>query len=186
MPVIELDTERLLLRQWKDSDLPEFASLNSDPFVMNFFPEVLSRDASNAIAKKFRSLITERGWGFWATELKSNGNFIGFIGIHEHPTKFSFSPCTEIGWRLARPYWGKGYATEAATKVLEFSFVTLNLDEVVSFTAMQNTKSRAVMTRLGLTDTNQNFGHPDIPKTHPLSQHVLYKLTKAEWQESRS
>ncbi|MDH3449317.1 MAG: GNAT family N-acetyltransferase [Gammaproteobacteria bacterium] len=181
---MELETGRLLLRQWKDSDLPVFAALNSDPAVMKYFPILLSREASDAMAEKCRSLISERGWGFWATELKENNKFIGFVGLHEPKDTFPFAPSVEIGWRLLGNYWGKGYATEAATQALQFSFDTLDLHEVVSFTPASNSRSRSVMDRIGMINTCQNFKHPDLPKNHSLSEHVLYKITKNQWQKS--
>ena len=182
MNISELKTERLLLRQWVGQDLPVFAELNSDPEAMEFFPALLSREESSAVAEKCQSLISERGWGFWAVELKSSGEFIGFVGLHIPKSNLPFSPCVEIGWRLLKKYWGKGYATEAAQASLVYAFNTLNLNEVVSFTTVSNRRSRSVMQRLGLSNTHQNFEHPDLDKGHPLSEHVLYKITKQAWQ----
>mgnify|MGYP000042639662 CR=1 FL=1 len=183
MNISELKTERLLLRQWVDQDLSAFAELNSDPETMKFFPAVLSLEESNAMAEKCKSLISERGWGFWAVELKSSGEFIGLVGLHIPKPNFPFSPCVEIGWRLLKEHWGKGYAIEAAQESLVYAFNTLNLNEVVSFTTVSNRRSRSVMQRLGFSNTHQNFEHPDIEKDHLLSEHVLYKITKQEWQE---
>jgi len=179
---MELETERLLLRQWKESDLVVFQKLNSDPEVMEYFPATLSQEESDAVAQKCKEFISDRGWSFWAVELKSSNEFIGFVGLHEPDSKLPFTPCVEIGWRLLKSFWGKGYATEAAHKSLEYSFNELGLSEVVSFTTVSNLRSRAVMEKLGLKNSKQNFEHPDVPKEHPLSEHVLYKITKAEWQ----
>jgi ribosomal-protein-alanine N-acetyltransferase len=184
MKIAELETERLLLRQWREQDLPVFAELNSDLEVMEYFPKPLNREESDAIAQKCESLISERGWGFWATEIKDSGEFIGFVGLHKPKATLPFSPCVEIGWRLLKKYWGNGYASEAAREALKYSFEILCLNEVVSFTTVSNFRSQAVMERLGLHNTHQNFEHPDLPKGHALSKHVLYKITKSEWQEN--
>lgn len=182
MKVTELSTERLLMRQWKDQDLSAFAKLNSDSEVMEYFPNPLNREESDAMARKCKSLISERGWGFWAVEIKKSGEFAGFVGLHKPKATLPFSPCVEIGWRLLKNYWGYGYATEAAGEALKYSFEMLCLSEVVSFTTTSNCRSRAVMQRLGLRNTHQNFDHPDLPEGHPLSEHVLYKITRPEWQ----
>jgi len=186
MEVSELETSRLYLRQWREVDLPVFAELNSDPIVMEYFPTLLQREESDAMAEKCRQLIAERGWGFWATCLKHTENFIGFVGLHRPKPNLPFSPCVEIGWRLHKQFWGKGYATEAATQALSFAFEVLSLDDVVSFTAVPNHRSRSVMERLGMTDTHNNFAHPDIAANHPLSEHVLYKITRLEWQVNQT
>ena len=184
MQITELETDRLLLRQWKSQDFAAFAKLNSDPEVMEFFPNTLTSSESNAMSKKCQSLILQNGWGFWAAELKETNEFIGFIGIHKPKASLTFSPCTEIGWRLLREFWGNGYATEAGLEVLRFSFENLNLSNVVSFTNVSNYRSRLVMERLGLSNTKQNFEHPDITKGHFLSEFVLYRITKLEWQKN--
>ncbi len=184
MDIIELDTERLLLRQWDESDFPIFYRLNSDPAVMEYFPNTLSEEESNRVAKTIQNLISERGWGFWAVEEKGTGNFIGFVGLHIPKPELPFSPCVEVGWRLAKEYWGKGYATEAGKAALNFGFGELGLKEVYSFTSVDNTKSRAVMERLNMHNTNQNFEHPEVPKGNPLKEHVLYKITNTQWYKN--
>lgn len=176
--IIELQTERLTLRQWLKKDWPEFAGICADPVVMAYFPRTLSELESYKMAETISALISERGWGFWAAEEKSSGRFMGFVGLHIPKPEIPCSPCVEIGWRLAREFWGQGYATEAAEKVLKFAFEELNLAEVVSFTSVGNLKSRAVMERLQMLNTHQNFEHPSIPAGHPLREHVLYKITK--------
>jgi len=176
-----LETNRLLLRQWQESDFMPFAKLNADVEVRRYFPDVQTQENSIRDAKTCQSLIAEKGWGFWAVELKSTNEFIGFIGLHEPSADLPFSPCVEIGWRLSKQFWGHGYATEGAKEVLSYAFKVLNLDEVVSFTVLENTPSRAVMSRIGLSQCLENFNHPDIALDHPLSEHVLYKITKREW-----
>jgi RimJ/RimL family protein N-acetyltransferase len=178
--MIELETDRLLLRQWCDTDLEPFAALNADPKVMEFFPSVLTRAESDAAVQRVRSQIAERGWGFWATECKASGEFIGFIGLHA-PTDLPFSPCVEVGWRLGHRFWGKGYATEGARAALHALFHTINEDEVLSFTAVGNLRSRAVMTRLGMRDAGL-FDHPRVPEGSSLRRHCLYRLTAQEYR----
>jgi RimJ/RimL family protein N-acetyltransferase len=178
--LIEFETERLRLRQWLPSDRVPFAALNADPKVTAFFPSGLDRAASDALADRFESLIAERGWGFWATELKENSQFIGFVGLHALAPELPFFPGVEIGWRLAYRYWGKGYATEAARGCLRVGFEQLGLDEIVSFTTLRNTRSRAVMERLGMKEDIQ-FEHPKIPVGHPIRPHCLYRLARERW-----
>ena len=180
-----MKTKRLKLRQWRDDDLPAFARLNADPEVMRYFPAPLGEDASNHMARRCRDLIAKRGWGLWAVELKESKQFVGFVGLHEPGHDLPFSPCVEIGWRLARDFWGKGYATEAARRALRYAFERLALDEVVSFTAVGNLPSRAVMERLGFENTHHNFAHPAIALDDPLSEHVLYRLSERRWLEQR-
>lgn len=177
----ELQTKRLLMRQWRTTDYVEFAKLNADKEVMKFFPDVLTLSESNILANKIETSLHNNGWGLWAIELIENNCFIGFVGLHSPNDTFPFAPCVEIGWRLSRKYWGHGYATEAATEALNFGFNVLNLDEIVSFTTVTNTKSRALMQKLHMINTNQNFMHPSIDSSNPLCEHVLYKIHKAQW-----
>ena len=175
--VISLETDRLILRQWQDEDREPFAQMNADIEVMKYFPRCLSRLQSDAMLQRCRDLIAERGWGFWAVEQKATGQFIGLVGLHQLVDEFPFSPCVEVGWRLSRPYWGQGYATEAGRESLRFAFQTLQLPSVVSFTSLVNQPSQAVMQRLGMMDTQENFLHPKIEAGHWLSEHVLYRIS---------
>lgn len=177
----EISTERLLLRQWCDSDYLPFADLNADPTVMEFFPSVLTRAASDASADRIRVGIAERGWGLWAVEVKRWQRFIGFVGLNPVPEAIPGWPGVEIGWRLAKPHWGNGYATEAAEAVLGFAFKTIHLNEVVSFTAAINHRSRRVMERVGLAFV-EAFQHPHLPHDSPLKEHVLYRLAAGDWR----
>lgn len=174
--LIEFETDRLRLRQWNADDREPFAALNADPNVMEFFPSLLTRAESDALADRCESLIQERGWGFWAAELKESGEFIGFIGLHTPSPLLPFSPCVEIGWRIACKHWGKGLASEAARGALQVAFRSLSLEEVVSFTALNNRRSRAVMERLGMSESG-TFDHPQVPEDSPLRLHVLYRLS---------
>lgn len=176
LPPRTLHTARLQLRQWRAQDLPAFAVLNADPEVMRHFPALLSRAESDAIALRCQALIAERGWGgFWAVEERGSGAFVGMIGLHA-PAHLPFSPCVEVGWRLARAHWGKGYATEGAAAALRFAFEVLGLEEVVSFTSVHNTRSEAVMQRLGMRRDATTFLHPALPAGHRLAEHCLYRI----------
>lgn len=177
-----LETPRLRLRQWRDDDFAPFAALNADPQVMAHFPAPLDRAESDALATRCRALIAAQGWGFWATEIKTTGEFIGFVGLHRPLAELPFSPCVEIGWRLARPFWQQGYASEAARAAVHFAFNDLALDEVVAFTALGNQRSQAVMTRLGMRRAAATFEHPTVPAGHPLREHCLYRLARDDWQ----
>ncbi|MDZ4262354.1 MAG: GNAT family N-acetyltransferase [Pseudomonadota bacterium] len=181
--IMEIETERLRLRQWRASDFVTFAQINADPEVMKYFPRVMSMAESNEFARKLQALISDRGWGLWAVEERQSGVFIGFVGLHESPTELSFSPCIEIGWRLGTAHWGRGYAVEAARAALKHAFVDLGFAEVCSFTSAINYRSRAVMERINMVNTNQNFLYPSIPLGSPLSEHVLYKITKVLWKD---
>jgi len=178
---LELETERLLLRQWRPEDLGPFAVLNADPEVMEHFPEPLDRARSDAMAEWLQLGIAARGWGFWATEERASGAFVGFVGLSVPRAELPFSPCVEIGWRLARPFWGRGYATEAAQASLRVGFELLGLGEIVSFTTLGNLRSRAVMERLGMREDPQTFEHPSLPLGHPLREHCLYRMARQEW-----
>ncbi|MGE5827812.1 MAG: GNAT family N-acetyltransferase [Micromonosporaceae bacterium] len=177
-----LRTDRLILRRWRDSDRDPFAVLNADPEVMEHFPAPLSRADSDAIIDVIEARFDKLGYGQWAVEVAATGEFIGFTGLGVPRFPAHFTPAVEVGWRLARSAWGHGYASEAASRALTFGFDDLGLAEVVSFTAVGNTRSRAVMERLGMThDPADDFDHPSIPDGSPLKRHVLYRLTRQRW-----
>ncbi len=164
-------TERLILRQWNDEDLLPFSQMCEDKDVMEFFPKLLTVEESYAMGEKIRSLIAERGWRFWAVEIPGHSKFIGFVGLHIPKASMPFSPCVEIGWRLAKRYWGRGYATEAAKESLRYAFTHLGLDEVVL----------SLPRKIGMAYTS-NFEHPDLEPSDPLCEHVLYKISKDQWE----
>jgi|SRR3990167_3398796 len=180
-----LKTQRLILRPWREEDLEPFAQLNADPRVMEYFPSVLSREASDQVAKKLQAKFEERGWGLWAVSVPGVAEFIGFIGLNtvdKATFPAHFTPAVEVGWRLAFDYWGKGFATEGAIASLKYGFETLQLKEIVSFTAVQNARSRAVMGKIGMQrDPKDDFDHPKLPEGHWLKKHVLYRLVAGKW-----
>lgn len=179
--ITELSTPRLILRQWQAQDRDVFARMNADAEVMKFYPALLTEQKSDALADRIEQLIVDQGWGLWALEEKASQQFIGFTGLHHPDASLPCAPCVEIGWRLDRQSWGKGYATEAAQAALTFAFKQLACPEVYSFASVANKKSQAVMQRLGMHNTAQNFEHPEIPQGHVLREHVLYCLSKQEW-----
>jgi len=176
--VTELRNERLLLRQWRDEDRAPFAALNADPVVMEHFPSTMTREASDAFVDFNVAALAERGWGLWAVEVADTEAFIGFVGLNEPRFEAHFMPAVEIGWRLARDAWGDGYATEAARSALAYAFDELGLDDVVSFTTVENHRSRRVMERIGMThDPADDFDHPRVTEER-LRRHVLYRLSR--------
>jgi RimJ/RimL family protein N-acetyltransferase len=183
----DLTTDRLLLRQWKDSDYEPFAALNADPAVMEHFPSVMTRAESDTMVDRISAALDERGFGFWAVEVRETGQFIGMTGLSVPSFEAPFkTPCVEIGWRLAKDAWGNGYATEAARASLAYGFGEAGLDEVISFTATTNKPSQRVMERIGMThDEADDFDHPRLPDGHPLQRHVLYRITRAQWEAAQ-
>lgn len=179
--VLTLRTARLVLRPWRDEDLEPFAALNADPCVMRHFAKTLGRAESDAQAERIRNAMASCGWGFWAVECRGVAPFLGFTGLSVPSFDAPFTPCVEIGWRLARAYWGQGYAGEAARAALDYGFEILGLREIVAFTARSNERSIAVMRRLGMTnDPADDFLHPLLPEGHPVRPHVLFRITAGQ------
>jgi ribosomal-protein-alanine N-acetyltransferase len=177
--VDELLTERLRLRRWRPSDRDPFAALNADPEVMEHFPAPLPRAESDALIDAIEAGFEARGFGLWAVEARASGALLGFTGLSVPSFDAPFTPAVEIGWRLAREAWGRGYATEAARAAAALGFDALGLAEIVSFTAVANARSRAVMERLGMTrDPADDFDHPRVAAGDPLRRHVLYRLRR--------
>lgn len=180
---ITLETDYLLLRPWQPDDLPDFARLNADPEVMACFPAPLNRVRSDELAQRLADELLQRGWGIWALELKQEQRFIGFTGI-QPSSDFPFPDSVEIGWRLARDCWGRGLASEAARAALEYGFGSLQLPEIIAFTSVRNTRSRRLMERLGMRDSAENFLHPRLDPASPLAEHALYRLSRAQFEQS--
>ena len=171
-----LETERIRLRRWREADREPFAALNADPLVMEHFPGPLTREESDAMIARIEAGIEERGFGFLAAEERQTGAFLGFIGLSSPRFEAPFTPCVEIGWRLARSGWGRGLATEGARAALAWGFEELGLDEIVAFTVPENVRSRRVMEKLGMThDPGDDFEHPSFPDGDGLRRCVLYR-----------
>lgn len=175
------------MRPWLQSDLAPFAAINSDPRVMEYMPKLLTRDESDRMVTKVREGFDNNGFGLWAVEVQGGAPFIGFVGLSIPSFQTHFTPCVEVGWRLAREHWGNGYATEAGRKALKLGFEEFDLNEIVSFTTVANWRSRAVMERLGLShDPADDFDHPTLSPDHPIYPHVLYRISKADWKKAAS
>jgi RimJ/RimL family protein N-acetyltransferase len=172
-----LETDRLRLRDWRSSDREPFAKINADPRVMEFFPQCLTREESDAMVDRIEAHFRSKGFGLYAAELRADSRFIGYIGLHTATFEAHFMPCVEIGWRLASDVWVQGLATEGAAAVIRHAFETLGLAEIVSFTVPANQRSIRVMEKIGMTrDAAGDFEHPNLPIGHPLRHHVLYSL----------
>jgi RimJ/RimL family protein N-acetyltransferase len=181
----ELRTSRLVLRRWRDTDRAPFAALNADPVVMEHFPAPLRREESDDLADRIAAGLDERGWGLWAVEIPGTVAFAGFIGLNPATFDAPFTPAVEVGWRLARAHWGRGYASEGASAALSFGFDALALEEIVSFTTHGNTRSRRVMERVGMRrDPADDFDNPNVPNCDALRPHVLYRLDRASWERN--
>jgi RimJ/RimL family protein N-acetyltransferase len=177
----QLRTARLLLRRWREIDHAPFAALNADPMVMEYFPGRLTRTESDDLIARFEAGFATRGYGLWALEVRATGEFVGFTGLSVPSFTAHFTPAVEVGWRLARSAWGKGYATEAGLAAVAVGFADAGLDEIVSFTSTTNSRSRAVMERIGMThDPADDFDHPELDETDPLRPHVLYRMSAAD------
>ncbi|HQR21646.1 MAG TPA: GNAT family N-acetyltransferase [Burkholderiaceae bacterium] len=179
MDAIVLRGPRVLLRGWQPVDSGPFAALNADPVAMEFFPAPLSPAESDAMITRLQGGLETRGWGLWCLDI--DGDCAGFVGLARPAFDAPFTPCVEVGWRMATRYWGHGYATEAARLALEFGFRQLGLTEIVSFTTAGNWRSRRVMERLGMRrDPADDFDHPRIAVGHPLRPHVLYRIKSTQ------
>jgi RimJ/RimL family protein N-acetyltransferase len=186
LPGPQLRTERLLLRRWTDADREPFARLNADPEVARYLSGPMRRADSDALVDRIEAGFETNRFGLWAVEVTATREFVGFTGLSRPRFQAHFMPAVEVGWRLARPAWGHGYATEAARAALEYGFGPAALDEIVSFTTRTNARSRAVMDRLGMVhDETDDFDHPTLAKSDPLRPHVLYRLQRDRWLSTR-
>lgn len=179
--VPEVAGERLRLRAWREADLAPFAEMNADPQVASWLSGPLTRAESDAFVERIQEHMRQHGFGFWALELPGVADFAGYVGFAVPNFEADFMPCVEIGWRLCPAYWGHGYVTEAARGCLGFAFRRVGLSELLSFTAIGNQRSRAVMERIGMRESRE-FDHPKLDVTHPLRRHVIYRLAATEWE----
>jgi ribosomal-protein-alanine N-acetyltransferase len=178
-----LRTERLVLRPWRDEDLEPFAALNGDPRVMEHFPAPLTRAQSDEMAGRIRLRMADQGYGLWAVEVLGAAGFIGFVGLMIPTFEAHFTPCVEVGWRFAHAHWGHGFAGEGASAALTHAFGPLGLTEVVAMTVPANLRSRRVMEKLGMhRSESDDFDHPKLIEGHALRRHVLYRVTRADWE----
>lgn len=181
MPAFVIRTPRLILRPWRETDFAPYAALNADPEVRRYWPATLSREESDAQADAFQMHIDEHGFGFWAAEVPGVAPFIGFIGLLHIGSELPFGPAVEAGWRLARAYWGYGFATEGARAALADGFGRLGLAEIVAYAVAINAPSRRVMERIGMThDPADDFEREDRKLDDPLRRHVVYRKQRGE------
>lgn len=174
---MRLITDRLILRSWRDSDREPSAAINGDPEVMRYFPSLQDTAVTNASVDKRMAHDEKHGFCFWAAELRENNKFIGFIGMEHVHEDIPYAGSVEIGWRLAKDYWGQGLAPEGAKACLAYAFSTLDLSHVVSFTSENNQPSRRVMEKIGMVHEPKNdFDHPGVPDDSPVKPHVLYRI----------
>lgn len=182
---LTLQTRRLRLREWRAEDLDAFAAINADPLVMKHYPATLTRAESDKLAERIQSHFQEHGYGLWAVEIVDVVAFAGFVGLHHPRYEAHFTPCVEIGWRIAAEHWNQGYATEAARAAMDFG--AARFDEIVSFTSTGNMASRRVMEKLGMTyDPKDDFDHPLLSTDHRLCRHVLYRMSQTRWNNLNS
>ena len=182
-----LETERLLLRRWRERDRDALAALNADPEVMEHLPGTLTPEESGQLLRRIDRQFEEFGFGLWAVDIKWAKKFIGFCGLAVPTFQTHFTPAVEIGWRFAKDQWGSGYASEAAKAVLDFGFEKVDLEQILSWTIPANQRSQRVMQRLGMKRaTELDFDHPRLLHDDRLRRHIVYRITRAEWSESQS
>ena len=181
---MSIETERLLLRKWTETDSEAFAKINTDPDVTRYFPAVYTRERSDEMMRLCNAEIDVYGFSFWAVERKDTNSLIGFVGLHNFDDELDFCPCVEVGWRLAQSEWGKGYATETAKESLRLGFTDFDLDVIYSFTTLSNMRSRTVMQKIGMVNTGNNFDYPRVPVESGLQEYCLYKISKKDWSKS--
>jgi ribosomal-protein-alanine N-acetyltransferase len=175
-----LRTPRLLLRPWRPEDLEPCAAMNAEPAVVEHLPRPYSPTQSAGFILAMQRSFSDLRYGLWVLELVDEAPFIGCAGLLEVRDELPFAPAVELGWRLARPWWGRGLATEAATAAVAYAFEDLGLDALVAYTARRNERSRRLMERLGMRrDPAEDFLHPAVGRSDPLAPHVLYRLEAA-------
>jgi RimJ/RimL family protein N-acetyltransferase len=171
-----IETDRLILRAFIETDREPWAAMNADPEVMRHFPATLSRAEADAVIERVNGKIAATGVGFWALERKADGLFLGFAGLnriaHDYLPIFGL---WEVGWRLRREAWGQGYASEAGAAALAHGFGPMRLERILAYTAQTNKPSEAVMQRLGMRRAaDMDFDHPLVPEGNPIRRHIVY------------
>ena len=178
-------SDRLGFRNWNESDLLPFTGLNSDPEVMEHFPKLLSLHETKEFIDRLHHHYLKFGHNYFATEIRETGEFIGFIGLvyQDYPSKFT--PAVDIGWRLKKSAWNKGFATEGAKRCLEFGFEQLKLEKIISTCTAKNTQSERVMNKIGMTKIG-SFKHPKLREYPNYENCICYQITKNEWIKKKS
>ena len=182
MPGMIIGTPRLLMRRWQEGDLAPFAALCADPEVMRHFRSPLTPEESDALVRRIEAHFDAHGFGLWALERRADRRFLGFTGLLTVDFASPIAGEVEIGWRLARAFWGQGYAGEAARAALDFGFAQLGLARIVSMTVEANARSWRLMERLGMARAAElDFDHPRLPEDHALRPHIVYAIDVARW-----
>ncbi len=176
-------SERLGFRNWTQEDLPEFAKINADPDVMEHFPKPMTEEGTAAYIDRLINHYATNGFNYFATEVLESGEFIGFIGLAYQDYQSDFTPAVDIGWRLKKRAWGKGYATEGAKKCLEWAFNELNLENIISTCTEKNAKSENVMKKIGMKKIGE-FNHPKLKDYPEYEQCLCYGISKSQWQQN--
>ena len=179
---MNIETARLILRPWTDRDRRPFAEMSADPAVMEHLLPLAGREGSDRWIDRQMAHLAEHGFCFWALEAKEDGAFVGAVGLLRVGYEAHFTPAVEVGWRVSRTFWGRGYAPEAAAASIRFGFEAMGLPEIVANTVPQNASSRRVMEKLGMShDAMDNFDYPRVAEGHPLRRQVLYRLPRDRW-----
>ncbi len=173
-------SERLGFRNWKKNDLTEFAKMNADLSVMEHFPKPLTKSETAELIDRLKNHYNKNAYTYFATEILESGEFIGFIGLAFQEYKTDFTPAVDIGWRLKKSAWGKGFATEGAKKCIEFAFDELNLDRVISICTKRNFKSENVMIKIGMKK-RLTFDHPELEAYPEYQKCTCYEMRKIDW-----
>jgi len=168
-------SERLGFRNWRNEDLEEFEQLNSDEAVMEHFPKTLTKNEVEDLIKELKNHFSENGFTYYATEILETKEFIGMIGLAFQEYKTKFTPAIDIGWRLKRSAWGKGYATEGAKRCLEYAFNELKISRIISVCTVNNNKSENVMNKIGMTKKGA-FNHPELISHPEYEKHFCYEI----------
>ena len=180
-PLTVVRTARLVLRPFTDVDREPFFELNTHPEVVASLGSAPTRAESDAIVDHIDAEMARDGWGIWAVEVTGEAPFVGMVGLHRVRPELPFAPAVEVEWRLHPDAWGHGYATEAAAASLRYGFDRVGLEEIIAFTTTLNTRSQAVMERIGMRrDPGGGFDHPRVPEGSPLRRHVLYRVTASQ------
>ncbi|CAA0177618.1 GNAT family N-acetyltransferase [Tenacibaculum maritimum] len=175
-------SERLGFRKWKESDLSEFTKINADLDVMEHFPKLLTKKETADFIKRANNQYNKNGCCYFAIEILKSGEFIGFIGLALQNYKTDFTPAIDIGWRLKKSAWGKGFATEGAGRCIEFGFQKLNLKNIISFCTEKNKNSENVMKKIGMKKIG-TFNHPKLNKYPKYEKCICYEITQKAWKK---
>ncbi len=173
-------SERLGFRNWTNNDLKELTEINSDPEVMEHFPSTLSEKETENLMERLKKHYDEREYTYFATDILETSELIGFIGLAYQTYKTEFSPATDIGWRLKKTAWGKGYATEGAKRCLEYAFNELKMNKIFSICTINNRKSENVMKKIGMTKKGE-FNHPELTNYPEYEKNIWYEIKNNVW-----